>query len=90
MMDTKGLILSAVTGVVAIVGTLIVSNMYAAVDEGAKALKAQEIRLIVDAALDEKMKTEINGVTYTHSQAFSLIYAEVTANTAAVDVMIAE
>jgi len=89
-MDTKGLITSALTGVVAIVGTLVVTSMYTAVDEGAEALKAQEIRTIVDAALDEKMQTEINGVTYTHSQAFSLIYAEVTANSAAVDVMISE
>ena len=90
MMNVKGLIVSAVTGVVAIVGTLVVTSMYNSVDAGANALKAQEIRSIVDAALDEKMKTEINGVTYTHSQAFSLIYTEVIANSKAVEVLISE
>lgn len=87
MPDTKGLVSSAVTGVVAIVGTLAVSSMFQAAEEGSEALEAQRITAIVEAAIDNKMNVILNGNTYTYGQALSKIHSEQVAITAAFKVL---
>jgi len=88
MPEVKGLIWSAGTGVIAVVGTLIVTNMFTSVEDGAEALETQRITGIVEAAMEAKMVTIIDGETYTYGEALSKIYTEQVALSAAVEVMI--
>ncbi len=87
MSDKKNLIGSAVTGVVAIIGTLIVTSLFTAAEEGSEALEAQRITTIVEKAIDEKMNVILNGKTYTYGQALSKIHTEQVAITAAFEVL---
>lgn len=84
----KNLSWSALTGVVAIVGTLMVQSMFAAAEEGSEALETQRITEIVEQVMDEKLVAIIDGKTYTYGEAFSLIHSNQTALTAAVGVLI--
>ena len=87
MTDKKNLIGNAVTGVVAIVGTLVITNMFTAAEEGSEALEAQRITEIVEAAIDNKMNVVLNGHTYTYGEALSKIHTEQVAITAAFKVL---
>jgi len=87
MPDVKNLSVNAVTGFIAIVGTLVVTNIFTAAEEGSEALEAQRITKIVEKAIDDKMVTTIGGETYTYGEALSLIYTEQVALTAAVGVL---
>lgn len=84
----KNMIWSALTGVVAIVGTLMVQSMFAAAEEGSEALETQRITLIVEEIMEQKMTTIIDGKTYTYGEALSLIHSNQVALTAAVGVLI--
>jgi len=88
MPDVKNMGWSAMTGVVAIVGTLLVQSMFTAAEEGSEALEAERITLIVEEVMDEKMTTIIDGKTYTYGEALSLIHSETVALSAAVGVLI--
>lgn len=88
--NVKGLIGNGVTGVVAIVGTLIVTSMFTAAEQGSEALEAQRITAIVEAAIEAKMNVVIDGKTYTYGEALSLIHSEQVALTAAFEVLIAD
>lgn len=88
MPDIKNLSWSALTGVVAIVGTLMVQSMFAAAEEGSEALEKQKITLIVEEIMEEKLTTIIDGETYTYGEALSLIYSNQVALTAAVGILI--
>jgi len=90
MSNVKGLIGNAVTGVVAIVGTLVVTSIFTAAEEGSEALEAQRITAIVEKAIEEQMKVTINGVTYTYGEALSKIHTEQVAITAAFEVLTAD
>ena len=87
MSDKRGLISNAVTGVVAIVATLVVTSMFTAAEEGSEALEAQRITAIVEAAIDNKMNVVLNGETYTYGEALSKIHTEQVAITAAFKVL---
>lgn len=88
MPDIKNLSWSALTGVVAIVGTLMVQSMFAAAEKGSEALEKQKITVIVEEIMAEKMSVAIEGKTYTYGEALSLIHSNQTALTAAVNVLI--
>lgn len=88
MSNGKNLIWSALTGVVAIICTLIVQSMFAAAEEGSDALKTQQIKEVVEQVMEAKMTTIINGQTYTYGEALSLIHSEQVALAAAVEVLI--
>ena len=90
MSDKKNLIGSAITGVVAIVGTLFVTSLFTAAEEGSEALEAQRITAIVEAAIDKNMEVTIDGVTYTYGEAISKIHTEQVAITAAFEVLVAD
>lgn len=90
MPEMKGLLWSAGTGVLAIVGTLIVTSMFNTAEEGADALETQRITGIVEDAMEAKMVTIIDGKTYTYGEALSKIYTEQVALSAAVEVLISE
>jgi len=90
MSDKKSLIGNAVTGVVAIVGTLVITNMFTAAEEGSEALEAQRITTIVEAAIEKQMKVTIDGQTYTYGEALSKIHTEQVAITAAFEVLTAD
>ena len=90
MADKKGLFTNAVTGVVAIVATLIVQSMFTAAEEGSEALEAQRITTIVEAAIEKKMNVVIDGKTYTYGEALSKIHTELVALTAGFEVMSAD
>jgi len=90
MSDKKSLIGNAVTGVVAIIGTLVITNMFTAAEEGSEALEAQRITTIVEAAIDNKMTVVLNGQTYTYGEALSKIHTEQVAITAAFKVLTAD
>jgi len=90
MPEMKGLLWSVGTGVIAVVGTLIVTSMFTTAEEGADALEIQRITGIVEDAMEAKMVTIIDGETFTYGEALSKIYTEQVALRAAVDVMIAE
>jgi len=87
MTDKKNLIGNAVTGVVAIIGTLVITNMFTAAEEGSEALEAQRITAIVEAAIEAKMNVVIDGQTYTYGEALSKIHTEQVAITAAFKVL---
>lgn len=87
MADAKNLIWSALTGVVAIVGTLIVQSMFVAAEEGSEALETQRIKGVVEQVMEDKMVTIIDGQTYTYGEALSLIHSEQVALTAAFEVL---
>ncbi len=76
MSDKKNLIGSAVTGVVAIIGTLVVTSLFTAAEEGSEALEAQRITTIVETAIDKKMNVVLDGETYTYGEALSKIHSE--------------
>lgn len=88
MPDIKNLSWSALTGVVAIVGTLMVQSMFAAAEEGSEALETQKITEIVEEIMAEKMTVIIDGETYTYGEALSRIHSNQVALTAAVGVLI--
>ena len=90
MTNKNGLIGNGITGVVAIVATLVVSSMFTAAEEGSEALEAQRITAIVEAAIDNKMNVVLNGETYTYGEALSKIHTEQVAITAAFKVLTAE
>lgn len=90
MSDKKSLIGNAVTGVVAIVGTLVITNMFTAAEEGSEALEAQRITAIVESAIEAKMNVVIDGQTYTYGEALSKIHTEQVAITAAFRVLTAD
>lgn len=87
MPNVKGLIGNGITGVVAIVGTLVITNMFTAAEEGSEALEAQRITAIVEAAIEKKMNVVIDGQTYTYGEALSKIHTEQVAITAAFKVL---
>jgi hypothetical protein len=87
MPDLKNLIWMAVIGLVSIVGTLVVNSLFTAAEEGSEALEAQRITAIVETAIDEKMNVVLNGETYTYGEAFSMVYTEQVAITAAFKVL---
>lgn len=87
MPDVKNLSWSALTGVVAIVGTLMVQSMFDAAEEGSEALETQKITLIVEKIMEEKLTVIIDGKTYTYGEAVTLIHSNQTALTAAVNVL---
>ena len=76
MSDKKNFIGSAVTGVVAIIGTLVVTSLFNAAEEGSEALEAQRITTIVETAIDKKMNVVLNGETYTYGEALSKMHSE--------------
>jgi len=90
MPDKKGLLGNGITGVVAIVGTLVITNMFTAAEEGSEALEAQRITAIVEAAIEKKMNVVIDGQTYTYGEALSKIHTEQVAITAAFKVLTAD
>ena len=90
MTDKKNLIGNAVTGIVAIVGTLVITNMFTAAEEGSEALEAQRITKIVEDAIDKKMNVVLDGQTYTYGEALSKIHTEQVAITAAFEVLTAD
>ena len=87
MTDKKNLIGNAMTGIVAIIGTLALTNMFTAAEEGSEALEAQRITKIVEDAIDKKMNVVLNGETYTYGEALSKIHTEQVAITAAFKVL---
>ncbi len=87
MNNKKNIIGSAVTGVVAIIGTLVVTSLFTAAEEGSEALEAQRITTIVEAAIEKQMKVTIDGRTYTYGEALSKIHTEQVAITAAFKVL---
>ena len=87
MPDFKNLVWSALTAVVAIVGTLLVTSMFTTAEEGSDALETQKITLIVEEVLRQKLTTTIGGKTYTYGEALSLIHSEQVALTAAFEVL---
>lgn len=84
----KNLVWSALTGIVAIVGTLMVQSMFAAAEEGSEALETQRIMEVVEAVMEDKLTTIIDGKTYTYGEAMSLLHSNQVALTAAVGVLI--
>ena len=90
MTDKKNIGWNAVTGAVAIIGTLVLTNMFTAAEEGSEALEAQRITAIVEAAIDNKMNVVLNGETYTYGEALSKIHTEQVAITAAFKVLTAD
>jgi len=82
MPNAKGLIGNGVTGLVAIIGTLVVSSMFTAAEEGSEALEAQRITAIVEAAIEKKMNVIIDGDTYSYGEALSKMHSELVALTA--------
>ena len=88
MPNVKNLSWSAMTGVVAIAGTLLVQSVFIAAEEGSEALEAQRITLIVEKIMEEKMTVIIDGDTYSYGEALSLIHSEQVALSAAVGVLI--
>ncbi len=90
MTDTKNLGWSAVTGVVAIVGTLLVQSMFTIAEEGSEALEAQRITAIVEKAIDEKMNVVIDGVTLTYGEALSKMHTQQVAMNASLTVLTAD
>ena len=90
MSDKKNLIGNAVTGVVAIIGTLVITNMFTAAEEGSEALEAQRITTIVEAAIDKKMNVVLNGETYTYGEALSKIHSKLSAVTAGFEALSSE
>ena len=90
MSNKKNIIGSAVTGVVAIIGTLVVTSLFTAAEEGSEALEAQRITTIVEEAIDKKMNVVLDGETYTYGEALSLIHTQQVAVTAAFEVLTAD
>jgi len=90
MPEMKGLLWSVGTGVIAVIGTLIVTSMFTTVEEGAEALETQRITGIVEAAMEAKMVTIIDGETFTYGEALSKIYTEQVALSAAVGVLMGD
>ena len=88
--NVKGLIGNGLTGVVAIVGTLVVTSMFTAAEQGSEALEAQRITAIVEKAIEAKMNVVIDGKTYTYGEALSKIHTEQVAITAAFRVLTAD
>jgi hypothetical protein len=87
MPDIKNLIWMAGIGLFSIVGTLVVTSLFTSVEDGSEALEAERITTIVENAIDEKMNVVLNGQTYTYGEAFSLVYTEQVAITAAFKVL---
>jgi len=90
MPNKKDFIGNGITGVVAIVGTLVVTSLFTAAEEGSEALEAQRITAIVEAAIEKKMNVVIDGKTYTYGEALSKIHTEQVAITAAFKVLTAD
>ena len=90
MPDVKNLVWSALTGVVAIVGTLVVQSMFTAAEEGSEALETQKITLVVEQVLADKMNVVIDGKTYTYGEALSKIHTQQVAVTAAFEILTAD
>ena len=90
MPNTKGLLGNGITGVVAIVGTLIITNIFTAAEEGSEALEAQRITAIVEAAIEKKMNVIIDGQTYSYGEALSKIHTQQVALIAGLEALNAD